>query len=450
MLSLNKNHTKSVIATAGFIIGLASIGIPIIRYIFIDLEPQFGVAQCVSCLIGILAVLASRNVPWILSAIEKLGNWIGQKKSRKIFTNALFSLIMVFFILSSLEVIARISTMGQSVQNIVYPALEGEGPELHVETEQLYTRMNEIIIPDHYVLVNFEGTYINVIDHKRVTTDQPQDYQHTIFMFGGSTMVGAEVSDQYTIASHLQRLINESYPDTFLVENMGVSGYRVKHQSYYLMEYVDLDSGDMVIFYDGVNDAAHRFFDLPRIDQTPSDGDSVRTDIIALFEFLKENSVFYRKFIYSQEILPFYLWSSASRNGYVEFLENDYYQHLWSANTYTDQNKALFFHFLQPNLFTQETHTPYEEIVLFVNQPGGLGKTMELGYAAFNRALEALEEKGVHHHDLTDILDPRNRPSGEEYYYDFCHVNYVANGIIAKHMFEEISPYLDEQIGTGR
>jgi hypothetical protein len=39
MLSLNKNHTKSVIATAGFIIGVASIGIPVIRYIFFDLEP---------------------------------------------------------------------------------------------------------------------------------------------------------------------------------------------------------------------------------------------------------------------------------------------------------------------------------------------------------------------------------------------------------------------------
>src|SRR5258708_6822770 len=65
---------------------------------------------------------------------------------------------------------------------------------------------NELILGD------VQGKWFNVSDGKRVTTDQPSTFANRIYLFGGSTVFDQEVPDELTVASYLQRRVNETMP----------------------------------------------------------------------------------------------------------------------------------------------------------------------------------------------------------------------------------------------
>jgi lysophospholipase L1-like esterase len=79
----------------------------------------------------------------------------------------------------------------------------------------------------------------------------------TVWMFGGSTMYGTAVPDWATIPSYLSRDLNAGYRGCTVVSNFGVEGYVTDQELILLAE--QLKAGgrpDIVIFYDGVNDAS--------------------------------------------------------------------------------------------------------------------------------------------------------------------------------------------------
>jgi lysophospholipase L1-like esterase len=83
-----------------------------------------------------------------------------------------------------------------------------------------------------------------------------QGRRKVIWMFGGSTLFGVGVPDAETIPSNLSRELNSTESVCFEILNAGVEGYVTNQELILLME--TLKTGqrpDMVIFYDGVNDA---------------------------------------------------------------------------------------------------------------------------------------------------------------------------------------------------
>lgn len=58
-------------------------------------------------------------------------------------------------------------------------------------------------------LENSDNPYCMSLDGKRRTTNQPQEYQHDLNIFGPCIVFGALVDDENTIPSYLQRYINE-------------------------------------------------------------------------------------------------------------------------------------------------------------------------------------------------------------------------------------------------
>ena len=105
-------------------------------------------------------------------------------------------------------------------------------------------------------------------------------------MFGGSTAWGEGAPDDETIPSHLARLMNVWGVDT-TVKNLGERGYVSTQEVVFL--YRELQAGrrpDVVVFYDGINDAAaasnwpevpgshvslHRIRDRFRFGEVPSE-----------------------------------------------------------------------------------------------------------------------------------------------------------------------------------
>ena len=75
-------------------------------------------------------------------------------------------------------------------------------------------------------------------------------------MFGGSTVYNSEVPDSLTIASQIAAIgANQAL---FEVVNMGATSIHSAQQFARLKSEIELEKGDIVVFYDGVNDVLQR------------------------------------------------------------------------------------------------------------------------------------------------------------------------------------------------
>jgi lysophospholipase L1-like esterase len=84
----------------------------------------------------------------------------------------------------------------------------------------------------------------------------PQTQRKVIWMLGGSTLFGMGVPDMETIPSHLSRELNAAGSGCFVVLNLGMEGYLTNQELILLVEALKTGQRpDMVVFYDGVNEA---------------------------------------------------------------------------------------------------------------------------------------------------------------------------------------------------
>lgn len=103
----------------------------------------------------------------------------------------------------------------------------------------------------------FKGRYFNISKEGVRQTWAPKfagDKPAVIYTFGGSTMWGAGVSDNQTIASYLSKILNATQP-RYQVVNYGEVGYSFTQEVIQLLLLLrDGHRPDYVIFYDGIND----------------------------------------------------------------------------------------------------------------------------------------------------------------------------------------------------
>ena len=105
----------------------------------------------------------------------------------------------------------------------------------------------------------YRGTYttIDVGESRRTVGNSSSDDALQVWMFGGSAVWGVGAPDGETIPSHLTALLNGELGIDASVRNMGRRGYVSTQEVVYLMR--ELQAGrrpDVVVFYNGVNDAA--------------------------------------------------------------------------------------------------------------------------------------------------------------------------------------------------
>ena len=104
----------------------------------------------------------------------------------------------------------------------------------------------------------YEGKWINIDKNGNRKTWNPafsdKDDFKTLYTFGGSTLWGVGARDDYTIPSHLSKLLNQN-GSNFIVKNFGEQTYTFTKELIQLI--LLLRKGhtpDFLIFYDGVND----------------------------------------------------------------------------------------------------------------------------------------------------------------------------------------------------
>jgi len=94
---------------------------------------------------------------------------------------------------------------------------------------------------------NKQSRYVNVINGERYTAGHPQCSENTVYMLGGCVFFGYAVEDCDTIASFLQKTINEKlFTRKWKVTNLGTWGGNID-QTYKQLYDVRFKSGDIVV-----------------------------------------------------------------------------------------------------------------------------------------------------------------------------------------------------------
>ena len=279
-----------------------------------------------------------------------------------------------------------------------------------------------IVLPNDY-----KGRYFNVRNHMRVTTGNQTNSKKNVYVFGGSTVYSSEVPDDYTIPSQLQKMINNKQLSA-TVFNMGVSSIHSAQQLERLERDVILHPGDMVIFYDGVNDVTQRIY-YGNPDGWIANEEKQAPMWVRLIRRHAKHSAFLRWLDYE-----FITKKKFDLNqNFILRAGNDYKNVIESACRFSSEKGASFFHFLQPTLMTKRTLNEYENNLINMKGeivPYGIVNVFKSSYPVFRKQLSDIPCN----HDLSNIFDYlQNSP-----YLDEFHVSEVGNKLVAEAIFKEI------------
>jgi hypothetical protein len=303
-----------------------------------------------------------------------------------------------------------------------------------------YPEGTRLVIPHDY-----SGTYFNVRNGIRVTQNQPERYDNAIYLFGGSTIYCSEVPDEYTVASQLQMLSRNLFQDRYIVHNYGTTAATVAQQLERLRT-ISLDPGDIVVFYDGINDIVQSIFYaspgetmVERNRRALAELSSVHRAIYNFHKRASKQSALVQLFMDpTDRALAKHYADTAQIAKLVEALKGGYKSSIEDAADYTMGHGGNFYHFLQPHIFARKTHSSYENRILknkFIT-PKGVKKAFEIGHPALQDVVRELLSNNIMSYDLSLVL---NKPSsGKEYFLDCAHVNHEANRIIAVAIFNRI------------
>jgi lysophospholipase L1-like esterase len=292
---------------------------------------------------------------------------------------------------------------------------------------------------------DYHGHHFNVSAGRRRTTDgpDPTSIKGRILVFGGSTVYCSEVPDALTLSSCLQRILNEQGHGHFKVENLGATTITIKQQVARLkME--NIQAGDVVVFYDGVNDVIQSiFYNNPEgtiIDESRKQLEGLsafQRFIFKVHRRLAAYSAFIAVFL--NPVKPV-LKTAEIAPSTVRAAARQFQESMVQAADHCRSKGAKFVHFLQPCLPGGTAKTTYEKGLIengWLTAPG-LDRAFQAGYAALRRSGAEAGQGGVLNFDLSGCLDPRT----EEVYLDYAHVNHAANQMIAKAIYGHLVEFL--------
>ena len=294
---------------------------------------------------------------------------------------------------------------------------------------------------------DFKTEYINIKDGKRSTTLQPLYYKNVIYLFGGSTMFCSEVPDEYTIASYFQDLANKEFPNRYIVENYGASSV-ISAQELERLKTINLREGDMVVFFNGANDVIQSIYNndpegyiVGKNNKIVRETGSVRAFFLKIHPVLGKYSTFVSYFLdpFERKYKPSHMNDSSHVESLTNSMEKNYARNIIEADNYTRDKGAIFFHFLQPTIFSGNNATTYENNLRSNPYLIGVGieDAMEIGYPKLTGMVSDFRSiHNIYSYDITKLFD--GRASNHELFLDWVHVSEEGNRMIAEKLFKEM------------
>ena len=289
---------------------------------------------------------------------------------------------------------------------------------IDVMTEQIKSSGDLVFLDD------YPGNYIKIQTGRRLTVGSTGIRQKRVLVFGGSTVFCAEVPDSMTIPSQLQKLILDNKFDLDVL-NYGIPGIRIENQLKILETIGDIGPGDVVVFYDGINDL-NTVFRL---------GLESNKSVIPL-GFVKEVAAWVESHsLLARGLISGYIDSSGISK---DFLSNDAENEvadLWvkndkGARSYVESKGAKFVHILQPNWVTYQ---------------GGVEATKDNKRWSDMRSIQNYFEKYSTSVTKIDNFTKKLDGLSSTPYIDWAHLDEIGNKKIAEEMFAVLEPLLVAQ-----
>ena len=307
--------------------------------------------------------------------------------------------------------------------------------------EEAFSHQNWINPPQTRIIYpgDYRGRWFNVRNGVRSTTNSPNTDQR-ILLVGGSTVYGAEVPDDFTIASYLQGLINEWGSGKFAVLNLGASGVNVSQQLERLKT-LTFGPHDIVIFYDGTADAMqgvfYANFDGWIVGENRKRLDNVIARHRTLLETLARHSRFFNwLFVGTTNYLPEHMKHPEVLTALAANTRAKLIAGLLDANAYVQSKGARFIHVLQPDLFSRPVRAFERPMIInhFLTM-NGVEPALLAAHNEFVSLTQTLREHEVDAYDASKIFNAIDDPI----FFDFAHTNQVGNRIIADFLFGILS-----------
>ncbi len=298
------------------------------------------------------------------------------------------------------------------------------------------------------------GEYINIdADGYRRTWRPPaaaDGRPDTVLVFGGSAAWGTGARDDYTIPSHVSRLLADGGRPANVV-NCGESAYSFDQEVVQLVTL--LQEGvrpRLVVFYDGVNDVSNAFQDGRA--ETVNQHGTIRAmaDVgggamlrEGAYRFLRDRSQIFRAFrdfhrlARSRSSAVYNLSAHAVGDGYdlarIDSLGARVADHYAAIHaTLAGLARGFGFDYLclwQPSIFLDETLTEEER-----GYPANAQEKLRRLHRVTRRKL--LEKRLYGFHDVSDALGGR----GETAFIDHCHLSEYGNRLVAERIVELLGP----------
>ena len=272
---------------------------------------------------------------------------------------------------------------------------------------------------------------INVKNYLRKTESNSQwDSNSKIWFFGGSTMWGSGVPDEHTIPSYAAKLDH-----TFQPVNLGEDGYNAGQSLNRLIEIIDqINEGDHVIFFDGVNDSFSKC--------DTNNGSNGTEQVRHIRKLIEKDRHFFKGYLNSAAIKftesnSFIFYNGVKKklgfkdnklktygcinSEYAFEVANSMVRH-WKIGEIITKNKKANFHcILQPNPYTADFKVPHATKKVYRNATNDvypIVKNLAKSLGCFS--------------DFTKIFT-------EDFYIDeCCHVSDLGNNILAREIINNI------------
>jgi hypothetical protein len=298
------------------------------------------------------------------------------------------------------------------------------------------------ILPDHRRMVipgDYRGRWFNVENGLRRTANSPATDRH-ILLVGSSTVYGAEVPDEYTIASYLQKRINEQAREKFAVLNVGADGVTVTEQLERLKT-LQFGDRDVVIFYDGTSDAVQGVFYANINGWIVEENRKHKDDFVVKHRDLLQRLARYSRFcdwllVQTTDFLPEPMKHPEQIKALAVETRDKMFERLVQSDEYVRSRDARFIHVLQPDLFSRPLRDFERPLVEnhFLTMKG-----MDTALLEAHRELapltQMLIDRKVSAYDASKIFDDVNDPI----FFDFAHTNELGNRIIADFLFDVLA-----------
>jgi len=275
---------------------------------------------------------------------------------------------------------------------------------------------------DLITIGDFDGSFIKIKDGRRVTVGSNGLRKQRVLVFGGSTVFCAEVPDLLTSSSQLQQLILENDFD-FDVLNYGIPGLRIENQFNILKTVTDLGPGDIVVFYDGVNDLIRVFEEGLKRHKNQAPWRQLNS-----FSFALEK----RSSLFKHISISGYVDNIGVTNEYLDSGASQYISDNWLkyeelSRELVQKTGADFVHVLQPNWLT------YKKL--------SESRSEDKRFSDMRLIQEIFKSIAAQNSEVFDFSD-RLDTLEDTPFFDWVHLDEIGNKKVAEEMLAVLEPLL--------